>query len=435
VVSTNALELGIDIGDLEVCIMAGYPGTVASTWQQAGRAGRRSGASAAILVARSNPLDQFIAQNPDYFFGRSPEHGRVNPDNLLVLVSHIKSAAFELPFEDGERFGRENLVEILEYLEEKEVLHHSGGRWHWSAESYPADEISLRNISTENFVVVDKTDKTRVIAEVDFRSAPSTIHDEAIYMVESQQYFVDQLDFERRKAYVEAVDTDYYTDAMTYTKVRVLDEFETHRTDPAIVEHGEVQVVSKVVGFKKIKFYTLENVGYGDVNLPDQDMHTTGYWFTLPQDALDGLGFSRADLIDGLLGVAYVLHHVAAFTLMCDARDIDHCIGDKSSQWFVRHTRGERAIYSAGERGPEPMAPEMVDAFDPTIFIYDNYPGGIGFSPQLYDVHDELIRRALELISHCSCAQGCPSCVGPINEMGTKSKQVALSILHAMAGK
>ena len=433
VVSTNALELGIDIGDLEVCVMAGYPGTIASTWQQAGRAGRRSGTSAAILVARSNPLDQFIVQNPDYFFGRSPEHGLVNPDNLLILVSHVKSAAFELPFEDGESFGRENLQEILEYLEEKGVLHHSGARWHWSAETYPADEISLRNVSTENFVVVDRTDQSRVIAEVDFRSAPTTIHNEAIYMVESQQYYVDELDFDRRKALVHAVDVDYYTDAMTYTKVKVLDEFETQRTEPAIVEHGEVQVSSKVVGFKKIKFYTVENVGYGDVALPDQDMHTTSYWFTLPQHALDRTQFSRADLVDGLLGVAYVLHHVAAFSLMCDVRDIDHCIGDKSAQWFVRHHRGERGIYSVSERG-EALAVDSMDAFDPTVFLFDNYPGGIGFSPQLYDMHADLMKKALELITSCPCPHGCPSCVGPVNEMGANSKQVAIAILQIMAG-
>ncbi|MFH0998454.1 MAG: helicase-related protein [Pseudomonadota bacterium] len=227
VVSTNALELGIDIGDMEACIMAGYPGSIASAWQQAGRAGRRAGRSLAILIAKSNPMDQFIVQNPDYFFTRSPEHCRVNPDNLIILLHHIKSAAFELPFEQGERFGKEDLMELLGYLEEKGVLHRVGQRWHWAADSYPADEVSLRSINPENVVVVDTTDAAnhKVIAEVDWDSAFTTVHDDAIYMVESQQYHVDKLDLERKKAYVRKVDVDYYTDAMTYTNVRVMDDF------------------------------------------------------------------------------------------------------------------------------------------------------------------------------------------------------------------
>lgn len=431
VVSTTALELGIDIGSLDVCIMAGYPGTIASTWQQAGRAGRRSGSSVAILIARSSPLDQFIVTHPEYFLGQSPEHGLVNPDNLLVLVSHIKAAAFELPFEDGESFGKEDLSEILKYLEEKEVLHHAGGKWHWSADAYPADEVSLRNISTENFVVVDRTNHSNIIAEVDFRSAPTTIHQHAIYMVESQQYHVDELDWERRRALVHAVDVDYYTDAMTYTNVKVLDEFETNRPPAAIVEHGEVQVTWKVIGFKKIKFYTSENVGYGDVTIPDQQMHTSSYWFTVPQNLLDELGHSRADLVDGLLGLSHVLHHIAAFALMCDPHDIHTCIGDKSSRWFVRHVRGERTIFST-DSGCEVPA-DRVDAFDPTVFIFDAYPGGIGFSEPLYNMHSDLLARAKSLIESCSCEAGCPSCVGPAGEMGLRSKEVALAILERIA--
>ena len=287
VVATNALELGIDIGDLEAAILCGYPGSIASTWQQAGRAGRRTGQSLALLIARSSPLDQFIVENPDYFFSRSPEFCRVNPDNLLILLHHIKSAAFELPFEKGESFGGENLEELLDYLEEKGVLHRVDARWHWSAESYPADEVSLRSINPENVVVVDTTEagNHRVIAEVDWDSAFTTAHTDAIYMMESQQYHVDKLDLERKTAYVHKVEADYYTDAMTYTNVRVIDAFAKKPGTEILVEHGEVQVVSKVVGYKKIKFYTSENLGYGDVNLPEKDMHTTSYWFTIPLTA------------------------------------------------------------------------------------------------------------------------------------------------------
>ena len=245
VVCTNALELGIDIGDLESCIMVGYPGSIASTWQQAGRAGRRMGHSLAILIARSNPMDQFIVENPDYFFSRSPEHCRVNPENLLILLHHLKSAAFELPFEKGERFGSENLEELLNYLEEKGVLHKVDDRWHWTAESYPADEVSLRSINPENVVVVDATEAGahKVIAEIDWDSAFSMVHDDAIYMMESQQFYVDKLDLERQTAFVHKVDVDYYTDAMTYTNVRVIDSFAQKFRQKIIVEHGEVQVV------------------------------------------------------------------------------------------------------------------------------------------------------------------------------------------------
>ena len=435
VVSTNALELGIDIGDLEACIMTGYPGSIASTWQQAGRAGRRQGHSLALLIARSNPMDQFIVENPEYFFTRSPEHCRVNPDNLLILLHHLKSAAFELPFEKGERFGKEDLEELLGYLEEKGVLHRVEDRWHWAAESYPADEVSLRSINPENVVVVDTTDAGAhsVIAEVDWDSAFTTVHDDAIYMIESQQYHVDKLDLERKKAYVRRVDVDYFTDAMTYTNVRVIDSFDSTTENGIIKEHGEVQVVRKVVGYKKIKFYTSENLGYGDVLLPEKDMHTTSYWFTIPRDLLDRLECRQSEIIDGLAGVAYSLHHLASMLLMCDIRDIDRCIGDKSGEWFVRHGRDRRMI--ATSRGETDVSAIRVDDFDPTIFIFDAYPGGIGFSDLLFASHDRLLAAAKHLIETCPCIHGCPTCVGPTLEVGPRAKGTAVAILDLITGE
>lgn len=430
VVSTNALELGIDIGDLQACLMAGYPGSIASTWQQAGRAGRRTGHSLAILIARSNPMDQFIVENPEYFFARSPEHCRVNPDNLLILLHHIKSAAFELPFEEGERFGKENLMELLSYLEDKGVLHRVEARWHWAAESYPADEVSLRTINPENIVVVDTTDagNHRVIAEVDWDSAFTTVHDDAIYMVESQQYHVDKLDLDRKKAYVRRVDVDYYTDAMTYTNVRVIEDFDKKSDRSVIVEHGEVQVARKVVGYKKIKFYTSENVGYGDVSLPQKDMHTTSYWFTIPWDLLDFLDLRREEIIDGLAGLAYCLHHIAAMLVMADIRDLDRCTGDKSGEWFVRYGADRRVITAT----PEAPVDVMENAFDPTVFIFDAYPGGIGFSDLLFARHEELLAAARSVIGSCPCEHGCPMCVGPTLEVGPSAKSAALQILALM---
>ena len=440
VISTNALELGIDIGNLETCIMVGYPGSIASTWQQAGRAGRRSGRSLAILIARSNPLDQFIMENPDYFFSLSPEHCRINPDNLLILLHHIKSAAFELPFEKGETFGGENLEELLRYLEEKGVLHQTNDRWHWAAESYPADEISLRAINPENVVIVDTTEtgNHKVIAEVDWDSAFTTVHDEAIYMLASEQYHVDKLDLEGKKAYVRKVDSDYYTDAMTYTNVRVIDSFENHHDPGAIVEHGEVQVVRKVVGYKKIKFYTSENLGFGDVNLPEKDMHTTSYWFTIPRDLLRKLNFTPEEIIDGLSGLAYTLHHLSAMYLMADTHDIDHTLGDKSGEWFVNQGKTGRIITSFVSGRPENLndkAGARIDEFDPTIFIFDSYPGGIGFSELLYREHFNLLSAVRSLIEKCPCAYGCPSCVGPTLEVGKTAKEIVPKIVELIIGK
>ncbi len=295
VVSTNALELGIDIGALDVSVMAGYPGTIAATWQRAGRAGRRTTRSAAVLVASSAPIDQFIVRNPEYFFGSSPEHALINPDNLHILLDHVKCAAFELPFSDDEAFGQESVQEVLAVLAEEGFVHHADGHWNWTSESYPADAVSLRSVSSDNFVVVDTTRGERVIGETDFTSGPSTLHEKAIYIVEGQLFQVERFDFDGRKAYVRAVECDYYTNAITYTKVTILDTFASEgaaesRSSPLAIperaasvhdsvlaprSHGEVHVVSRVVGFKKIKFYTNENVGSGELDLPEQQMHTS----------------------------------------------------------------------------------------------------------------------------------------------------------------
>jgi len=478
VVSTNALELGIDIGDLQACVMAGYPGSIASAWQQAGRAGRRAGASVAILVASSRPLDQFMVTHPEYFFGSSPEHGRINPDNLLILVSHIKCAAFELPFEEGESFGGEPLEEILDYLAEQKVLNKAGTRWHWMVDAYPADGVSLRSADPENFVVIDRSADARVLAEVDFDSAPETLYEGAIYMVQSEQYQVEQLDYENRKAFVRKVDTDFFTDAISYTRVRILDVFDStagearttatplidiedrevvdeehslegigvradedlspvtaaiHRSGSAyIAECGEVHVLTHVSGFKKIKFYTSENVGYGDVNLPDHEMHTTSFWLTVPEAVLEPLGRTRAEIVDGMFGIAYALQGVAALFMMCDIRDMGRSVGDKSATWYASLGRGSRGMrYTSGTgQGELEVDLEGLETFQPTIFLYDNYPGGIGFSSSLWDLAPDLLRGTLDLIRNCGCEEGCPSCVGPVGEVSSRGRAVATEILE-----
>ena len=427
VVSTNALELGVDIGALDVAVLAGYPGTIAATWQRAGRAGRRSGRSAAVLVASSAPVDQFVVRHPDYFFGASPEHALIDPDNLQVLLDHIKCAAFELPFGEDETYGAGDLQEVLRVLAEQGFLHLDDGEWHWTHESYPADAVSLRSISSDNFVVADTTGESRVIGEVDFTSGPATLHEKAIYMVEGRLHQVEALDFEGRKAYVRQVDCDYYTDAITYTKVTVLDTFSTggattHGPELAgavIRSHGEVHVVSRVVGFKKIKFYTNENVGSGELDLPEQQMHTTAYWLTVPAAIMAQLPHAADDRRDGVVGLATAMRHVASLLLMCDRRDVGISVDGGGSP------EARRAGLVA--------RPDSVSA-EPRVFVYDAYPGGIGFSEPLYEMHDRLLRGTRELIADCPCASGCPSCVGPAESTGPLAKAVALGLLGLLTG-
>ena len=432
VVSTNALELGIDIGALDVCVMAGYPGTIAATWQRAGRAGRRTTRSAAVLVATSAPIDQFVVRNPSYFFDASPERALINPDNLHILVDHVKCAAFELPFSTSETYGRHDVQEVLGVLAESGFVHSvegadaADGQWQWTNESYPADAVSLRSISSDNFVIVDTTEGADVIGETSFNSGPPTLHEKAIYIVEGNLYQVEKLDFEGRKAYVRQIDCDYYTDAITYTKVSVLETFATECE--LVRSHGEVHVASRVVGFKKIKFYTNENIGSGELDLPEQQMHTTAYWLTVPRDVMAALPFASDDRRDGVVGLSFAMRHIAQLLLMCDRQDIGISIGggDPSRTSGSRaSSRGEQADQTDLTRTGDPVT--LSD--EPRIFIYDNYPGGIGFSEPLFAMHAELLSRTRALIVGCDCEHGCPTCVGPIGNTGPLAKVVALRIL------
>jgi len=422
VIATNALELGIDIGSLDVAVLAGYPGTIASTWQRAGRAGRREGSSAALMVASSAPLDQFIVQNPDYFFDHSPEHGYVNPDNLQILLNHLKCAAFELPLKEDEKFGELDLKLLCGHLEELGFLHKTSEGWHWVSESYPADAISLRSVSSDNFVIVDITGEARIIGEVDFSSALTTVHEKAIYLQNGQQYHVERLDYEERKAYVRQCDSEYYTDAISYTKIKILENFASTPAGPAFRNHGEVQVNTQVVGFKKIKFHTMQNVGSGELMLPEQEMHTTAYWLTLPQPQLDGMPYSRDDRLNGVQGLAHALQAIGTLLMMCDARDLGVAVGENL------------AIAEDVDASPSAANRRSVytKLFEPNIYLYDKYPGGIGFSEPLFRLSPSLLENTRRLISNCPCASGCPSCVGPAGEVGEKGKEVALAILSSI---
>ncbi len=399
VVSTNALELGIDIGTLSGAILTGYPGTIASTWQQVGRAGRGSSLSIAVIVASSSPLDQFIINNPSYFLERATESALINPDNLVILISHIKCAAFELPFQEGEEFGAHPLEEILEYLTEKNILRKVQDRWFWMSEQYPADDISLRSASADNFVIIDKTKNARVIGEVDRFSAQMLIHEGAIYIHESKQYHIDRLDYDQEKAYAREVEVDYYTDANMAVDLKVLDVFASDKREQVNRAYGEVMVAARATVYKKIKFYSHENVGWGDINLPQEEMHTLAYWLSLPACRVQG---KDKDLIQSaLMGTANLLQNIAPLELMCDPGDIRVLAQVKS-----------------------PFTGE------PTIYLYERYPGGVGFSEKLFDCHDRLLQQVKQVLRDCSCPRGCPSCVGPMEEVGEKGKDNALWFLQ-----
>lgn len=463
VVSTNALELGIDIGSLDSAVMAGYPGSIASTWQRAGRAGRREGASCAVLVASSAPLDQFIVKHPAYFFGHSPERAFIQPDNPEILVNHVKCAAFELPIAPEERFGSVDAALICERLAEAGYLHQTGGRWHWTQEAYPADAISLRAVTSDNFVIIDETASEtrspRVIGEVDFSSALTTVHPKAIYLHGAEQYHVERLDFAERRAYVKQVDVDYFTQAIKYTQVRVLDPAgEQAVAGPAARAHGDVLVRSQVVGFKKIKFFTMENVGDGKLELPENEMHTTAYWITLRRALLESLPFSVSNRQDGMFGLLHALESVATLLLMCDSRDLGTAIGERPPSPGISRKHFTAEVAEAAEERIRPLivqvrateagareeriqtssaasassAVETSEMFEPNLYLYDAYPGGIGFSEPLYQAHDLLVRRTRELIATCTCEKGCPSCVGPAGEKSEHAKAAALAILERL---
>ena len=403
VVSTNALELGIDIGQLDACVMCGYPGTIASTWQQAGRAGRRSNVSLMILVGSSNPLDQYIIGHPDYFFGQSPERAFINPDNLYILLNHLKCAAYELPFQEGEKFGNvEETDELLHYLADQNILRLVSGRWYWMAEEFPQAGVNLRSASDQNFLIIDITNpkKHRVIGEMDRFTVPMLLHKYAIYMHEGRQYQVEELDFDDKKAYIREVDVGYYTDADLTTSLKVLDEFESEPLGLLSRHRGEVLVSSIVTLFKKIRFDTHENLGWGPVTLPELEMQTTACWWTLPAGMEAKYG--KDDMKTAMVALAYLMRHIAPMYLMCASTDIS----------VVYHVK-------------DPFSDQ------PTVYLYDHIPGGVGLSDRVYEMNMELFVEARRMLAACPCENGCPSCVGAESVGG---KKTLIAILDELIG-
>ena len=403
VVSTSALELGIDLGALQAAVLVGYPGSVASTWQQMGRAGRREDLSAAFLVATSSPTDQYVAQHPEFVLGRAPEAGLINPDNLHILVGHLKCGAFELPFEvsgeRAERFGTEDTPGVLAYLAEQGILHEAEGRYHWSDQAFPAQGMSLRTASNDNVVIIETSGgRERVIGEVDRFAAPVLVHEQAIYLHESRQLQVERLDWPNAKAYVTEVKVDYYTDADLAVRIRVLDEFARSTLGRFDRAHGEVLVSALPTIYKKLTMFTHENVGWGRIHLPEQELQTTSFWLALPEATVRGWPKERVEI--ALAGLGNLLHGMAPLFLMCDPHDLGLAVEARSP-----HT----------ER--------------PSVFLFDMTPGGVGFSERLYRSLDPLLERAREHLRSCPCDDGCPACVGPAYALGRDVRSAVAALL------
>ncbi|MBI2777143.1 MAG: DEAD/DEAH box helicase [Chloroflexi bacterium] len=402
VVSTNALELGVDIGSLDVAVLAGYPGSVAATWQQLGRAGRRLETSVGILVASASPVDQYVIHHPEFLLERSPEEARVDPDNLHILLAHLRCATFERPFEPGEVFGPQPADDLLAFLGEEGHVREAGdGRWYWSSENFPASEVSLRSAAPENVVIIDTTpDRPRVLGEVDLFSAQVLVHERAIYLHESVQYHVDRLEWGERKAYVHKVDADHYTYANRAVTLKPLDVFADAPATGGRRVHGEVMVASLVTLFKKLKFGTDENVGWGPIDLPELELQTTAYWVTADAAAA---GWRRDDLDIALVGAGRAIQAVAAVLLMVDPRDLG----------LVSQVRSPHQE-------------------SPTIYIYEAIPGGVGLSERLFARHEELVSGAAALVESCSCDSGCPACTGPRLDPLVDAKALALRLLRGL---
>jgi DEAD/DEAH box helicase domain-containing protein len=504
VVSTNALELGVDIGQLDIAVLAGYPGTIASALQQAGRAGRRSNVSAAIMVGSANPLDQFIITHPRYFFERSPEYGLVAPDNLVILSNHLKCATFELPFEAGEQFGRfAQTDELLEALVDEGILNKQPAprpnlpdRYFWMADEYPASGISLRTGTAVTIVILDETEtRARSIGQIDRDSAGTLVHTGAIYIHEGQSFIVNRLDWEHGQAFVIPAHVDYYTEASTTTDVEVENEVERVEAATTIKSLGEVCITSQTTGFRKIKLYTHETLGWGEIQLPEQEMHTTAYWFCIEPDTADeliaqGVLFTpndygpdwdkvRVEILErdghhcrkcGAAeppGRSHDVHHLRPFrefgyvrgvnqndrlanapeNLITLCRACHHraeaATGLRGALSGLGHVLGEIApLYLMCDPRDIGVIAEARSTFTelPTITIYDRVPAGIGLSDELFELHDQLLRAAYDVVARCPCETGCPGCVGPIGPETAQQddlnvKQLTLKALKAISNR
>ncbi len=411
VVSTNALELGIDIGGLDAAILAGFPGSIASTWQQAGRSGRRNNLSVAVCIASASPIDQFLIQHPEYFFGRSPESAFIDPNNLFILLDQLKCAVFELPFKAADMFGVDT-GELLGHLEENGVIRHTGDSWYWSDRSYPSEQVSLRSSTPENVVIINTTKgKYEVIGEMDRTSAMEMLFEGAVYIHRGDQYLVAELDLENSKCLVEEADLNYFTDAIVKSDIKVLhvDQEEEQSGQRTVI--GDVLVRREVAKYKKIKYHSHENIGYGEIYLPEEEMHTRSAILVFADGTKAGSAFEGVapELREEVLQrIGTLIKNVAPVFLLCESRDI-----------------------GISERLRDPYTGA------PSVYVYDMYPGGTGLSETLLGKVDEIFSACLDLVGSCPCDRGCPSCIGPdLEERRTEEnrKRAVLGFLRGICG-
>lgn len=486
VVATSALELGIDIGSMDASIVVGYPGTLASLRQQIGRAGRRRSSSVGILVASAAPIDQYLVRHPEYILDRSPENALINPDNPLILLQHIRCAAFELPFKPGEKLGAiswETLKEFLDLLAQAGVLNSSANRYYWIADQYPAQGVSLRNATAQNVVLrVESDDQSHILGTVDQSSALWMVHPGAIYLHEGQSYRVNRLDLDQSEASLQPASEEYFTEPKNQTEVEKISELETLKVLSAEKTWGEIKVSTQVVGFRKIHWITRETLGQEVLDLPSNQLRTTGYWFTINDETIEFLRThqlwsndsnyygpqwtairqlvrERDQFTCQMCGALEVdrTHHVhhkiplRSFTSLELANSLDNLITlcpncHRKAELVVRMRSGLSGVcYVLNQLAPLFV---MCDTEDlgaisdfqsplsdgrPSVLLYDKVPAGIGLSESLYHMHDRLLSEALELVSHCPCQDGCPSCVGPAGESGSGGKNEALALLQILA--
>ncbi len=489
VVATNALELGIDIGSLSAAVLTGYPGSIASTWQQAGRAGRRSEQSAAILVASSSPLDQYICQHPRYLFGRSPEHALCNPDNLRIMVRHLECAAFELPFRQGEAYGNFGPVdELLAALAEAGLARRVQEQYHWLGEGVPAHAVSLRTSGDDTVVIQDVGGQSpQVVGEVDLESVPMLAYEGAIYTHQALTYRVESLDWDGRLANVRPVEVDYYTRSSVSSVIRRLAPREEVVEGDVLHAHGEVLVVTKATGYRKIKRYSHETLGFGQIELPEMELDTDGYWMIFGESLtqqLEAAGIflqpndygpnwpeqrqaalardnhrCRSCGAEARPGQGLHVHHIRPFReygyvpgqneAYRLANDLDN-LATLCPSCHRRAEAGQQArsalgglAYVLGNLAPLYL---MCDPADiqvsaesrnpltqaPTLVIYEQVAAGVGFSQRLFELRRELLAAALELVEDCRCRDGCPACVGPPGEIGPDTRQATRQLLSIL---
>jgi DEAD/DEAH box helicase domain-containing protein len=443
VVSTNALELGIDIGSLDVAVLVGYPGSQASFWQRAGRVGRRGKPSLCLQIAQSDPVDQYLARHPDYLFSEPQQKLALDADNLVILSEQLKCAAFELPFQAGAEPGRlsdlayggvDDAAEVLDYLaEESGLLLKREERWYWMADAYPAQDVSLDSGEADNVLILD-AETDQAVGEIDRESSITTVHEGAIYQVEGETWIVERFDYKNRRAYVRLVDTDYFTEAETHTEVRVL-RLELCRTrdrsfapvaepiapqstaslpakelpaegEDCAIWRGEVHVTTLATMYKKIRFYTRENVGADDIVLPAEELDTEAFVLTLSENTASELGLHGGDRGSAWHGVGHLVRRVAPLYVRCQPNDLGI-----STQVKAPHFNR------------------------PALYLYDRVQGGVGLSELLFQGYRAVLAAALAVAEGCVCDNGCPACVGPVDEVGPLGKETAIRILeHLVSG-